>query len=128
MKMKLGEQPRKLVHSMVTDVERIDRPVVIKNVGIVILSELNDQYDIEARIPERSSNWSTRKWIKCFIDQFDRLKLEKPDTGSKSLIGARGASRNSNPSIPPASPSLLANRSRRVSMPQIEDRHIQPKD
>ena len=38
MKMRLGEHPRKLVHSMVTDVERIDRPVVIKNVGIVILS------------------------------------------------------------------------------------------
>ena len=46
---------------MVTEVKRIGRPVVTKNVDIVILSELKDQYDVEARILERSSNWSTRK-------------------------------------------------------------------
>ena len=77
---------------MVTEVKRIGRPVVTKNVDIVILSELKDQYDVEARILERSSNWSTRKWIECFIDQFDWLELQKSGTGSKSLVGARGAS------------------------------------
>ena len=58
-KMELGEHPRKFllrVDQMVKELERVDRPVDLKNIDIVILSGLTPQYDAEVRILETSSD------------------------------------------------------------------------
>ena len=59
MKMELGEHPQKLllrVDRMVNELERVDRSVDPKDVEIVILSGITQQYDAEVRILESSSN------------------------------------------------------------------------
>ena len=66
IKMEPGDHPRKFllrVDQMVKEMERVDRPVNPKGIGIVVLSELTPQYDAEARMLESSSDWPTREWV-----------------------------------------------------------------
>ena len=57
MKMELGEHPRKFllrVDQMVKKLERVDRPVVLKDIDVVILSGLTPHYHPEVRMLESS--------------------------------------------------------------------------
>ena len=50
-----------LVDQMMKELERVDRPVNPKGIGIVILSGLTPQYVAEVRMLESSSDWLTRE-------------------------------------------------------------------
>ena len=63
-KVELGEHPRKFllrVYQMVKELERVDRPMDPKDIDIVILSGLTQQYDGEVRMLESPSDWPTRE-------------------------------------------------------------------
>ena len=65
MKMKLGEHSRKFllrVDQMVKELERVDRPVDLKDIDIVILSRLTQKYDAKVRMLESLSDRPTREW------------------------------------------------------------------
>ena len=100
-KMELGEHPRKFllrVDQMAKELERVDRPVDPKDIGIVILSGLTPQYDAEVCMQENSSDWSTREWIeRAVINQYKRLECEKSAAGSRAKLAARGHRRNDTP-------------------------------
>ena len=100
--MELGEHPRKFllrVDQMVEELERVDRSVDPKAIGIVILSGLTPQYDAEVRMLESSSDWPTREWIeRTVINQYERLESGKYAAGSRAMLSARGHHRND---IPP---------------------------
>lgn len=56
-----------------------------KNVDIVILSGLTDQYDVEVRMLESSSDWPTREsFERAVIDQNKWLQMEQPEYGAKA--------------------------------------------
>ncbi|CAN0417175.1 unnamed protein product, partial [Ascophyllum nodosum] len=97
-KMELGEHPRKFLlrmDQMAKELERVDRHVDPKDIGIVILSGLTPQYDAEVRMIENSSDWPTREWIEhAAINQYERLESEKSAAGSRAMLFARGHRRN----------------------------------
>ena len=111
MKMELGEHSRKFllrVDQIVKGLERVDRPVDPKGIGIVILSGRTPQYDAEVRMLESSSDWPTREWIeRAVINQYERLDCEKFSAWSRAMLSARGHRRNDKflPSETPFSPA-----------------------
>ena len=103
MKMEPEEHPRKFllrVDQMVNELERVDRPVDLKDIDIVVLSGLTPQYDAEVHMLESSSDWPTREWIeRTVINQYERLENEKSAAGSRVTLSARGHRRSDKPSI-----------------------------
>lgn len=62
---------------MVTELDRVERPVALEDVDIVILSGLSSQYDTEVGMLDSSSDWSTREWIEgAVINQYECLQSE----------------------------------------------------
>ena len=59
--------------------------------------------DAEVRVFESSSDWPTREWSeRSIINKCDQSEPVQSDTESKTLVCARGASRNSTPTpLPP---------------------------
>ena len=98
MKTELREHPRKFllrVDQMVEELERVNRPVDPNDIYIVILSGLTTQYDAEVCMLESSSDSPAREWIEvAVINQYEWLESEKPSSGSRAMLSARGDRRN----------------------------------
>ena len=63
MKMELGEHPRQFflrVDSVVKEMERMGRPTLEKDIDVVLLTGLSNQYDAEVRMLESSAKWPDR--------------------------------------------------------------------
>ena len=89
MKMELGEHPRQFflrVDRLVNEMERVGRPSLEKDIDIVLLIGLSNQYDAEVRMLKNSAEWPDRAWIeRAVYKQYDRLTREKSEAGPKAL-------------------------------------------
>ena len=89
MKMELGEHPRQFflrVDRLVNEMERVGRPSLEKDIDIVLLIGLSNQYDAEVRMLKNSAEWPDRAWIeRAVYKQYARLTREKSEAGPRAL-------------------------------------------
>ena len=82
IKMELGEHPRQCflrVDPLVKEIERVGRPIIEKDINIVLLRGLSSQYEVEVRMLESLADWPDRAWReRTEFNQYDTLTRENP--------------------------------------------------